>query len=232
MKKLLILLFGVLVGLPAISQTQLAEVIKLWKTKHVPVVDGMTYKYKLHAKSDTAIYYQVGIDTFEVTTTFKKIIKIPPVLPDVISTMDDNVVATAQAYMPAANLGDNVYNNTTWSHMKGQTWNANHHANTASILETDGYVELTCTCYKVEWWSEVRSNHGIVAISIDGGPAVNVDLYKAPPDTNNSTLVWKSPSTITSNAVRKIRVSFTGTKNPASTATNFIHDKFVIYIKQ
>ena len=57
MRKLLILLFGTLIGLPAISQTQLAEVIKVWKTKKVNVVDGFTFRYRLWDKYDTAIYF-------------------------------------------------------------------------------------------------------------------------------------------------------------------------------
>lgn len=229
MKKIIILCFGILIGLPAICQTQqLAEILRIWKRVDVPVQDGTVYKFRVYNGSDSARYFNPGTDTLEATITFTK--KNPVPLPDIISTMDDNVSSTAQNYEPATNLGDNVYNNTLWSHMKGQTWNANHHANTASILETTGYVELTCTCYKVEWYSEVRSNHGIVAISIDGGAATNVDLYKAPPDTNNSTKVWTSPNM--TNATHKIKVSFTGTKNPSATATNFIHDKFVTYTKQ
>ena len=97
MRKLLILLFGTLIGLPAISQTQLAEVIKVWKTKKVNVVDGFTFRYRLWDKYDTAIYYQTGADTFEVTTTFKKVSSTkPPTLTDIISTLDDNTVSPGQ----------------------------------------------------------------------------------------------------------------------------------------
>jgi len=231
MKKSLLLIFGILIGLPAISQTQqLAEVLRIWKRIDIPVQDGTIYKWKVYNGSDSARYFNPGTDTLEATVTFKK--KTVIVLPDIVSSMDDNVSSASQVYVPATNLGDNVYNNTVWSHMKNQAWNANHFAQTASVLEIAGSVELTCTCYKVEWYSEVRSNHGIVTITIDGGAAQNIDLYKAPPDTNNSTKVWTSPSTITSNAVRKIKISYTGTKNPAATATNFIHDRFVIYTKQ
>jgi hypothetical protein len=240
MRKLLILLFGTLVGLPGLSQTQLAEVVKVWKTKKVTVADGFTYRYNLWSGSDTAIYYQTGIDTFEVVTTFKKIsgTKPPPVLPDIISSLDDNTVSPGQVYNPATNLGDNIFSPTTaWSHMKGQPWNQNadgteiHYNKTLSIVDAAGaYLEITCICYRVDWYTEKRENHGIAQISLDGGTPKDVDLYAARTD-NNSLLVWTTSET-TPNATHKIRVIYTGRKNAAANATNIVHDYFKIYTKQ
>jgi hypothetical protein len=241
MRKLLILLFGTLIGLPAISQTKLAEVFKVWETKKVPVSDGFTFRYRLWDKYDTAIYYQTGIDTFEVTTTFKKVSGTkPPPLPDIISAMDDNVIAPGQVYAPATNAGDNVYFPAGWSHMKGQTWNQTpegnpiHYNKTASFIDavaTGGsYVEITCTCYRVDWYTEKRVNHGIAAISVDGATPVDVDLYD-PRTDNNSLLVWTSPQGMT-NATHKFRVTYTGRKNSAASGASVLHDYFKIYTKQ
>jgi hypothetical protein len=233
MRKLLILLFGTLVGLPGISQTQLGEISRVWKTKRVTVADGFTYRYRLWDGYDTAIYYQTGADTFEVVTTFKKVTSTkPPVLPDIISTLDDNAVSPGQVYNPATNAGDNIYIPATgWSHFKGQTWNENHLNKTASVVDlAGGFIEITCTCYRVDWYAEKRENHGIASVSIDGGAAKDADLYEARTD-NNSTQVWTSPPGMT-NATHKIRVSYTGRKNAAATQTNLVHDYFKIYTKQ
>jgi len=236
MRKLLILLFGTLVGLPGISQTQLGEISKVWKTKRVTVADGFTYRYKLWSGSDTAIYYQTGVDTFEVVTTFKKVSSTkPPVLPDIISSVDDNVLTGGQVYNPAQSAGDNIFVTSGWSHFKGQTWNEPHYNKTSSFIDFNApggsYIEYTCSpCYKIEWHTEKRENHGIAAVSIDGGAPVDVDLYAARTD-NNSLLVFTSPAGWT-NATHKIRVTYTGRKNAAATQTNLLHDRFVVYIKQ
>ena len=229
MKKSLLLIFGILVGLPAISQTQqLAEILKIWKRVDIPVQDGTVYKWNVYTGSDTARYFQPGLDTLEATITFKK--KTVIVLPDIISTMDDNVVSLSQVYNPPINVGDNVITATGWSHFKNQTWNANHHANSYSFVEVAGaYVELSCTCYKVEWWSELRVNHGIASVQIDGGAAIDVDQYD-PRTDNNSLKIWTSPDM--TNATHKIRINYTGRKHPSSQSTNIGHDKFVIYTKQ
>ena len=243
MKKALLLLFGVIVGLPAISQTstqQLAEVIKVWKTKRINVQDGFVYRYKLWDGADTAIYYQTGVDTFEVTTTFKKITstKPPIVLPDIISTLDDNSVSPAQAYSPATNAGNNVYITTGWSHMIGQPWNQNpdgtpiHYNKSFSFVDkVDGaYLEVTCSpCYKIEWWAEKRENHGIAVITLDGAVIGDIDQYSSG-TTNNSTLLYTTPSM--TNATHKLRIGYSGRKHPSASQTNIGHDKFVIYQKQ
>jgi len=240
MKKALLLLFGVIVGLPAISQTQLGEISKLWKTKKVNVQDGSVYRYKLWDGSDTAIYYQTGIDTFEVTTTFKKITKEKPpvVLPDIISTLDDNSLSSAQAYNPAINAGNNVYITTGWSHMINQPWNQNpdgtpiHYNKSYSFVDIAGaYIELTCApCYKIEWWTERRENHGIATVTLDDVAVGDVDQYSTA-TTNNTMLIYTTPTSLI-NDTHKLRISYTGRKNPAATQTNIGHDKFVIYQKQ
>jgi hypothetical protein len=105
------------------------------------------------------------------------------------------------------------------------------------------YIELNCTCYKVEWWNEKRENHGIVSVQkmkqqtvngqetwVPDGEAQDVDLYDKRTD-NNSLLVWTSPTT-TANTILKYRFLYTGRKNSGATQTNMGHDKFIIFKKQ
>jgi len=235
MKKLLTILI-LFAGLPALSQTyKIGEITQLWTPKHVYVTDGLVHKYTTYDGYDTAYRYIIAPnpDTFDVVVTFKK--RLPPAKPDVVTIIDDYPTAPQQTYLPATRLADNVASPTAWAHMKNNTWNANHYANTVSFVEptTAGtyYVELTCVCYKVEWWGERRNNHGIASITTDGGSAVNVDTYGTNSD-NPSTLLWTSPATITTNGTRKFRVTYTGTKNPASSGASIVHDKWIIYTKQ
>ena len=234
MRKLLLLIFGALVALPAISQTKLAEVVRLWKPYYVVPTDGLVVKQIIHDKMDSALFSKTGIDTFEMTITYRKISgsKPPPILPDIISTVDDNVATPALLYNPSENAGDNIFITAGWSHMKGQTWNVNHFNNTASFIDgvATAFVEVSCSpCYKIEWYTEKRVNHGIASVQIDGGAAVDVDLYD-PRTDNNSLLVFTTPAL--PNAAHKLRVSYTGRKNAAATQTNLLHDYFKTYTKQ
>ena len=233
MRKLLFLCFGVLVGLPAISQTKLAEVVRLWKPYYVTATDGLSVKQIVHDKSDSALFTRTGIDTFEMTITYRKITGKPkPPLPDIISTIDDNVVTTAQAYNPSQNAGDNIFITAGWSHMKGQVWNEPHLNKTFSFIDgvSSSYVEMTCSpCYKIEWWTEKRVNHGIATVQVDGSAPVDIDLYD-PRTDNSSSLVYTTPSM--PNATHKLRVNYTGRKNSAASSTNIGHDYFKTFTKQ
>lgn len=221
---------------------RLGEVTKMWFPKRVPVSDGFTFRYKLWDKFDTAIYYTTGADTFDVVTTFKKITgsKPPVILPDIISTVDDNVLTSAQVYSPSQSAGDNIFVTSGWNHFKNQTWTEPHNNKTFSFVDKvpDAYIELTCTCYKIEWWNEKRENHGIASVQkmklvndawVSDGNPVDVDLYDKRTD-NNSLLVWTSPAM--NNVTNKFRFIYTGRKNSAATQTNVGHDKFIIYQKQ
>ena len=68
---------------------RLGQVMKMYYPRRVPVSDGYVFRYRLHANYDTAIHYITGSDTFEVVTTFKKWIPNKPVLPDIITKVDD-----------------------------------------------------------------------------------------------------------------------------------------------
>ena len=89
---------------PGEPTMRLGEITKLWIPKKVEVKDGFTFRYRLWDRLDTAIYYITGADTFDVTTTFKKISgnKPPVILPDIISTIDDNVLTRPTKFITLA----------------------------------------------------------------------------------------------------------------------------------
>ena len=209
----------------------LGEVTKLWVPRQVQVTDGFTYRYTLHDKFDTAIYYRTGADTFDVVTTFKKHVPNRPALPDIITKVDDNVLGGGQAYFPTQSAGDNIFVTSGWNHFKGQSWNEPHYNKTLSFVDNvaGAYIELTFTGYQAEWWTEKRINHGIVTVQVDGGTPTDVDLYD-PTDSNNSMKVFTTP--VLTNAEHKIKISYTGKKNPSASQTNVGHDYFVTYRKQ
>ena len=226
---------------------RLGEVYKLWYPKKVEVKDGLTFRYRLWDKYDTAIYYTTGADTFDVTTTFKKISgnKPPVILPDIISTIDDNVVVSDQGYAPSENAGDNIFVLAGWSHFKNQTWNESHHGKTFSFVDgvEGAYIELTFTGYKVDWYSEKRENHGIMSVQKLKQLSLTVKKFGLPTEPRRTWtftirepiiirfLVWTSPAGMP-NATTKFRFNYTGRKNSAATQTNVGHDKFIIYRKQ
>jgi len=210
---------------------RLGQVMKMYYPRQIQVRDGYVYRYRLHANFDTAIHYITGMDTFEVVTSFKKWIPNKPVLPDIITKVDDNTMGSGQSYFPTQHPGDNIYITNGWNHFKGQQWNEPHHNQTLSFVDyvAGAYVELKFTGYRVEWWSEKRVNHGIVTVQIDGGSPQDVDLYDARED-NNSLKVFTSVDL--PNVEHTIRVMYTGRKNTAASQTNVGHDYFVTYKKQ
>ncbi|HMG91676.1 MAG TPA: hypothetical protein VK589_16575, partial [Chryseolinea sp.] len=78
---------------------------------------------------------------------------------------------------------------------------------------------------KIEWYTEVGPTHGIVGVSIDGGPEVMVDLYAAA--FNQMVKVWELDTLAPSE--RTIKLRCTGTKNALSSNAYLITDLFKIF---
>ena len=96
--------------------------------------------------------------------------------------------------------------------------------NTLSYSPVAGaYVTLTFVGNKVEWYTEKKKTHGIVAVSIDGGAETMIDLYSS---TEQHILVYTSPTLTQGTHTFKIRA--TGTKNAASTNYYLIHDYLLV----
>lgn len=201
--------------------------------KEVKVVDGGTYEYTLLPKQDSLRWYNGGgIDTFKVSMRFTKLSKGMP-LPDAIYDVD-NALDEYQTikYTPQKFAGDNIVNPLGWNFAKGQLTNVAHYKNTLAFIETDGWLDFTCTCYKIEWYAEVFESYGIAGVSINKGPEVMVDLYQ-PVNTNNSTVVFVADS-LDNTKENSIRIRYTGQRNPNtnSTKARINIDKFMTYTHQ
>jgi len=80
---------------------------------------------------------------------------------------------------------------------------------------TGDYYQVDFTGTKVDLYAAKAPNHGIAAVSIDGGTETNIDLYAA--SRRDNVLVWSSPILTAGNHTVKVRV--TGSKNSASSGT-------------
>lgn len=234
-----LLIFLTLASLPVFGQKGyfIGEITRKWTPKHIQVKDGLVHKYKLYDGYDTAYRYIIGPDkdTFEVEIRFKKITQVPK--PDLVLEVDDqnyNIVKYFLCSNPtscttAPNLGQNVFSLTNWSHMYDKNWNQLHYGKTISLLYVGGHVEAKAVCTKIQFWGERAVNHGIIAISIDGGPEIKKSMY-ALTSENNSQLVWESNDLPKGEHIIKAR--YTGEKETAATEFNINVDKFVFITKE
>jgi hypothetical protein len=112
--------------------------------------------------------------------------------------------------------------NGTWSSssQKGAHDNNNHWSS-----NPNSYYEIDFYGTKAKVYAAMASNHGIAAISIDGGPEISVDYFRA--IRNECTLVYSSP--ILSLGLHTLKVRVTGNKNASSTAGAIPADRVDIY---
>lgn len=275
MKKIILLLFGALVGIPAICQTDSMYLytlgndslffptelfkkgvvapgllnLRLRKAVRQEVAMGMDRAYipetdvqggNAPRSKAAVLIYQVPISVqvtqvqLDSISQYIKKITEPPVVqqPDIIQEIDDKPSAAISYMVNATTPFNGVVNQpdwTKWVHFENQTWNAPHLANTASFgYVVNGYLQVSWTGYKIEWYPEKRENHGIAAVSVDGGPEVMVDLYKnTKANGNELAFTWPNvtPANPT-NATHTIRIRVTGQKNAAATEFNVSHDYF------
>lgn len=83
-----------------------------------------------------------------------------------------------------------------------------------------GWHEFSITGQRVALYASTTPFRGVAAVSIDGGPAVDVDLYRP---TVGNELVYVSPSL--SYGLHKITITRTGRKNPNSSGTSILIDR-------
>jgi O-glycosyl hydrolase len=115
--------------------------------------------------------------------------------------------------------GQNQFNYTgTWSY--GSQSGAYQGDNHWSSVTNNAY-QVAFTGTKVQIYSAKANNHGIFAVSIDGGAETNVDLYAA--TRADQVLVWTSPNLTSGSHTVKVRV--TGTKNASSTGAVIVADR-------
>jgi O-glycosyl hydrolase len=118
--------------------------------------------------------------------------------------------------------GNNQYQYTgTWSYgsQSGAFQNDNHWSSS-----TNANYQVRFNGTRIQLYGARANNHGIAAVSIDGGTEVNVDFYAATRADN--VLLWTSPTLPAGNHTLRVRV--TGTRNPSSSGNPITADRVVI----
>jgi hypothetical protein len=78
--------------------------------------------------------------------------------------------------------------------------------------DTNGYYQVRFYGIQVKVYAAIAPNHGIAAVSIDGGTETNIDFYAS--NRQEQALVYASPTIASGQHTLKIRV--TGTRNSNS----------------
>jgi beta-glucanase (GH16 family) len=129
--------------------------------------------------------------------------------------INDNTIGT----------GLNQFNyNTTWSFW-GSEANAFFRDNHWSSV-ANNYVQVQFSGTQIDFYGAVAPNHGIAAVSIDGGAETLVDYYA--PARKDRALVYTSP--ILPNATHTLKVRVTGTKNASSTGYSVTADRADVWV--
>lgn len=121
-------------------------------------------------------------------------------------TVDDSVSGTGLnqfhylggGWQHCTNCGQELYN-------QSNSWD-NHQGDSVAIQFNGTQIRLHCV---------LDNHHGIVAVAIDGGPAVMIDLYSA--QRHGDVPVWISP--VLATGTHTLTLTVTGQKNPASSDT-------------
>lgn len=114
-----------------------------------------------------------------------------------------------------------------WVHIANQAWTAPFNNNSYSYTQGVGaQVVIPFTGTKIEFYSEKRNNHGIVALSIDNGAEEMIDCYDPQSTTNNSTKVWEKTIPAGSHS---FKMRYTGNKHASATEANILFDYIKVF---
>ena len=129
-----------------------------------------------------------------------------------VTTVDDAVVGT----------GINQFNYAgAWTHVTG-TNVPNSFDGTVSYTDTaNDSVTITFVGTQIKLYVAERNNRGIGAVSIDGGPATNIDEYSA--TDAGDVLVYTSP--VLASGTHTLKLVNTGLRNANSTGTRVDVDR-------
>ncbi|HEX4472423.1 MAG TPA: NPCBM/NEW2 domain-containing protein [Nocardioides sp.] len=138
--------------------------------------------------------------------------------PDQTYTVDDAVQGTADdqfTYNPGTP-------STDWGHANGEGAPANPYDGTNSWADKSGdSASFTFTGTQITFYGITAPQHGIGALSIDGGQATNVDFYST--TRTGDVALWKSP--VLAEGKHTLKLTWTGTKNAASSGTSIVVDR-------
>jgi len=171
-----------------------------------------------YTSSDPAATFAVGVaptpspspTPTATPTSTSTATSTPTSAPTATVTPNPTPTPTA-APSPSVVLNDTAFAYAgTWSTSTGAT----------KYASDDHYTSVTGSTYSVtfvgtslRFYASLASHHGIAAVSIDGGPESDVDLYSA--TRQDQALIYATPTL--SNATHTVKMRVTGRRNPAST---------------
>lgn len=167
------LLLALIINSLAFSQT-LVDVSRIYIRKDITVKDGLIYKYNAVPVNDTARYFNVGNDSYEVTMSFKlKGSVVAPILKETINDTGNTRVTFVGTWLKHANQ--------TWTNgtCAGCTAFRNNDVSVTSVIGSS--ASLTFTGKRVTVVAEFRENHGVANIEVKQGTTIvdskTVDMY-------------------------------------------------------
>lgn len=178
MKKILILIFGIIIAVPALSQTY---VNPLDNSKHHFVFDKDVTFFRIKPGVRNVFNFDKGVNYFPAVIvhdgdTGKRyqmeitLIDLTPTAPTLKETINDN--------------STRVIYTGTWVKFTNQTWTTSFLNNDVSVTSVvNSAATVTFTGKKVSVIAELRENHGVAKIEVKQGTTVIdskiVDMYKA-----------------------------------------------------
>jgi hypothetical protein len=174
-------------------------------------VENNTWKYELNVTDASSTMNLKGV----VTDTAE----LPPPTSGGLPDLEEFIDSLAGPKV--------AYTGANWAHSTGTGW----YNDTFSFnLTANSLITITWTGYKVQWFTEKFSHHGIVGVQVDSEPEQMVDLYIAPGQDARQVKVFEK--IFPSNGSHTLKLRCTGTKNSASSNHFIIHDFVKAFTKQ
>jgi hypothetical protein len=136
-------------------------------------------------------------------------------------TITANTVTTVDDSVTGKVLNQINYSGA-WSHITGTVIPNAYNGTVSNSSTTNDFATITFSGTQIKFYAGERSNRGIAALSIDGGPETDVDLYSA--TDAGDVLVYTSPVLTSGTHTLKVRV--TGSHNANSSGTIVSIDRF------
>jgi O-glycosyl hydrolase len=129
-------------------------------------------------------------------------------------TVDDAIQGSGQDQFNYVGSG--------WGHASGEGAPANPYDGTNSWTDNSGdKATFTFTGTQITFYAITAPQHGIGAISIDGGTPTDIDFYSA--NRTGDVSLWTSP--VLPDGPHTLTLAWTGQKNPASSGTTITVDR-------
>ena len=182
----------------------------------------------------------VDVDLYSATTSWQQKVWSATGLSNGAHTVTITWTGTKNALAAATNIGVDAFDvtgtlvalnhyeetnaNLAFTGSWSSAGNSGASASAWKYLNSAGSVTVDFTGTAISWINVKSPNYGIASVSLDGGAAVDVDLYSA--TTSWQQKVWSA--TGLSNGAHTVTITWTGTKNALAAATNIGVDAFDI----